>query len=83
MARCTIFRWFGIQKWFDARFEDLCAAHDDAYVIRKWRVKLVADFELAKGFVAKGYFWLGLLSLPYTLILGTLFWVFKKEKNYY
>lgn len=78
MARCTILKFFGLQNWFDARFLYLCEAHDAAYETRIWKDKLAADFILAAGFVNRGYITIGLLSLPYTLILGSLFWLWKK-----
>lgn len=70
-------KWFGLQKWFDARFLDLCIAHDEAYVMRKWRDKVAADFILASGFAVRGYALLGTFSLIYTTVLGTPFWLLR------
>lgn len=78
MARCTILTLFGLQKWFDDRFLDLCIAHDESYETRVWQDKLAADFILAAGFVNRGYISIAFLSLFYTLILGSLFWLWKK-----
>jgi hypothetical protein len=77
MARCTILSLFGLQEWFDKRFLDLCVAHDEAYELRVWREKVTSDFILAAGFASRGYGWMGYLSLLYTGILGTPFWLFR------
>lgn len=78
MARCTMLSLFGLQDWFDKRFLFLCEAHDAAYETRVWKDKLSADFILAAGFANRGYNALALFSLPYTLILGSCYWLWKK-----
>jgi len=75
---CTVPKLLGLQSWFDARFTDLCLEHDRLYSIRSWQVKLYADFSLAMHLCDRGYCTLGVLSIPYNLILGTVYWVWKK-----
>lgn len=78
---CTVPKLLGLQKWFDARFEQLCKEHDRLYELRIWKVKLYADFQLAMKFCDKGYCTLGVLSVPYNLILGTGYWLWKRHRE--
>ena len=78
MAACTLPAIFGLQKWFDARFEDLCYEHDAAYTTRIWKYKVEGDFQLALGFAKKGYPILAFLSIFYTGIFGSIYWLWRK-----
>lgn len=78
MARCTIPSLLGLQKWFDKRFKDLCEQHDAAYLVRKWKTKVEADFALAYGFALRGYALLGILAFIYVSTLGTGYWLWKR-----
>lgn len=75
MANCTVPKWFGVQAWFDARFSDLCDKHDSLYQIGCPFMKFYGDFWLAVQFARRRYYLISFFSLPYTLILGTPFWL--------
>ena len=53
---CTLPKIFGLRKWFENRFGDLCHAHDAAYVARTGKIK--ADLAFLKGMTQRGYWWL-------------------------
>jgi hypothetical protein len=76
---CTVPKLLKIQDWFDTRFGDLCATHDQLYVLRTWKMKLYADCWIAGEFCKRGYCTIGLLSLPYNLAFGSIYWKWKKH----
>lgn len=74
MARkCTIPKIFGLREWFESRFGDLCEYHDLAYVERKG-LRIVADYQFAKGMWMRGYRWLAVPSFLAVYMFGWLYW---------
>lgn len=74
MARkCTIPAIFGLREWFESRFGDLCAAHDESYIAQEGGelARFRADYALAKGMWQRGYWW---LALPTQVLLSTVGW---------
>jgi hypothetical protein len=63
---CTIPTWIGIGAWYTKRFNDLCKAHDQAYIDRTG--KLNADFAMYKGIYDRGYWY---IVIPVFLFLNT------------
>lgn len=80
MSDCTFIRWFGIKRWFDERFGDLCKAHDEAYLLRIWKEKVASDFILSAGMASRKYYLLAYATLLFMAIFGTLYWGWKKWK---
>jgi hypothetical protein len=78
MSRCTLPSWFGLQKWFDDRFLDLCIAHDEAYVLQM-NSKLSADWNLAFGFWKHGAYFLALCAFIYCQ-LPLAYWMWYRRK---
>jgi hypothetical protein len=72
---CTV-PW-PFRKWFDARFKVICDEHDRFYKERVWRVKIMSDFLIAARFAERGYILIAFGSVPYNLIVGTLYWWWK------
>jgi hypothetical protein len=63
MGDCSLPRLFGIKQWFDDRFQDCCAWHDERYVARDcWKIH--ADYGVSIRIAMKGmrYFPLGVAS---------------------
>lgn len=54
--------------------------HDDAYVARVWKLKVVSDFELCSLMAARGYILLAYGAFAYVTTLGTIYWLWKKYK---
>jgi len=78
MARCTIPRIFGLQDWFDSKFLDLCVKHDEYYICGNPLKKFYSDFWIAWMLTKRGYWYIGVASLPYNLTGGTVFWVWRR-----
>lgn len=76
---CTFLRIFGLKKWHDKRFGDLCNIHDDAY--RYLTVpKTEADFQFCLGVCRRKYAFLAVLYLFGLQIFGWIFWVKNRIK---
>jgi hypothetical protein len=71
--KCTVPKLFGFREWFEERFGDLCAAHDDAYVNRSGS-QIAADWVFAKGMWQRGYGWLAIPSFIVIASFGWLYW---------
>lgn len=69
---CTIPQVFGLREWYDARFNDLCKEHDDAYIARSGKLK--ADYKLVKGMVQRGYPVVASLTGIFVLTVGTVYY---------
>ena len=78
MGKCTVPKIFGIKKWFDKKFNDLCEQHDLLYSTRIWHDKVVTDFSLSLEFARRGYHALAFAAIAYTTLLGIPYWLFKK-----
>ena len=73
---CTV-PW-PLRKWFNARFADICAEHDAAYIQRSWNLKVTSDFRVAYRLASRGYYLLAYLSVIYLAVFGTIYWWWKK-----
>lgn len=78
MPHCSVPKPF--KSWFDTRFTDLCDWHDEQYVKRVWRDKVVADMVVTAEFAKRGYLWVAYGSIFYFGVFGTILWVWKKYK---
>jgi len=65
----------GFGKWYESRFSDICALHDEAYLKRVWRLKCEADLIFVAAMSKRGYPFLGAISLFFFVTLGTLMWI--------
>lgn len=71
---CTIPKIGGFYKWFEAKFSDLCKAHDAVYVNRSGS-KFKADCELAKGMWRKGHPVLAASAFVFCSTIGWWYWL--------
>lgn len=70
---CTIPAIFGLRKWFESRFSDLCQHHDLTYEARHG-TRRRADLELYAGMVKRGYPLTGVLSYLVIRAIGWYWW---------
>lgn len=64
---CTIPKIFGLRRWFESKFGDLCEFHDYSYQLRLGKTK--ADMAMLKGMYKRGYWYL----VPPTFIFFNTF----------
>ncbi len=69
---CTIPAIFGLREWYKSRFNDLCMAHDYAYIARSGKLK--ADYKLVKGMAKRGYPVVAVLTGVFVLTVGTVYY---------
>lgn len=70
---CTLPKIFGLRKWFENRFGDLCHAHDQAYVARTGKLK--ADIAFLKGMSERGYIWLAIPTAFFFFTAGFFYYL--------
>lgn len=70
MANCTMPHAFGFHAWFEAKFGDLCARHDEAYSNGENRKQ--ADLSLAAGIMVRGYPALAFITYMFVRSAGLL-----------
>lgn len=68
MANCTMPHALGFHAWFEAKFGDLCAAHDAAYASGADRYQ--ADLDFCAGVMRRGYVTLSVLSYIFVRGVG-------------
>ena len=75
--RCKLPAIFGLQKWFEQRFADICHIHDKHYgsVHPKTITRKEADKLLREYMITKGYFTLGWLTYGFLRAFGWLWYM--------
>lgn len=64
---CTLPKIFGLRRWFENRFGDICEIHDYGYVMRlgKWKTDMI----FLKRMWERGYWW---LAIPTFIMFNTV-----------
>jgi len=78
---CSVPKLFGLQKWFDKKFGDICDEHDYLYLKFCPAIKTYSDFKLAWRFISRGYPLLGILGLIYCSTFGSVFWIYHRARK--
>lgn len=72
---CTIPKIFGLRKWYEKHFSDLCKEHDSAYIIR-YGTRRDADLKFMAGMVKKGFPFTAFFSYIVIRAIGWAWWNF-------
>lgn len=79
---CTIPAWFfGYRLWCNENIGDLCELHDEYYVTRNVFLKFYSDYHVIKEVFKRGHWKTGICAIPYFLIFGTIYWIYKSGND--